>query len=255
MKKCFGFTLAELMIVLSVIGVLAAILLPAARNAMPNQDLMKFKKGHSTLTHTIRELVNSDKYYKNGDLGIKADGTMLYSKASYHGCGTEFLGNDSTVKYFCETFADIVNTKSVNCSTEVAGGNDARTMIILREDGGSTGWGQTYANAKILLDRHCKQNASIIGPEIVTSDNITYYQTDPNGTFGIIWSSCTKNDVLFNIKRNAQWESPIYKPFCMDIDGIAKGEDPFGFGIRADGTILNGARASEWLKKSINGKD
>ena len=37
----------------------------------------------------------------------------------------------------------------------------------------------------------------------------------------------------------------------MDIDDFNQGEDPFGFGIRADGKILNGKRADEWLKKSI----
>ena len=37
----------------------------------------------------------------------------------------------------------------------------------------------------------------------------------------------------------------------MDIDGINKGEAPFGFGIRADGKILTGKRATEWLNKEI----
>ena len=43
----------------------------------------------------------------------------------------------------------------------------------------------------------------------------------------------------------------IYKIFCMDIDGINKGEDPFAFGIRADGKLYNGQRADEWLNKKI----
>ena len=41
----------------------------------------------------------------------------------------------------------------------------------------------------------------------------------------------------------------------MDIDGIGKGEDPFGYGIRADGKVLPGARADEWLQKSIQEKE
>ena len=41
----------------------------------------------------------------------------------------------------------------------------------------------------------------------------------------------------------------------MDIDGIGKGEDPFGYGIRADGKILTGKRADEWLEKNIQDKD
>ena len=59
MKK--GFTLAEIMIVLQVIAVLTVILLPSARNVMPNKDVMKFKKAHNTLYTAISELVNSDR--------------------------------------------------------------------------------------------------------------------------------------------------------------------------------------------------
>ena len=39
------------------------------------------------------------------------------------------------------------------------------------------------------------------------------------------------------------------------IDGINKGEDPFGYGIRADGKIYYGARATEWMNKKIQKND
>jgi len=41
----------------------------------------------------------------------------------------------------------------------------------------------------------------------------------------------------------------------MDIDGVNRGEDPFGYGVRVDGLIVNGARADEWLNKSIQNKN
>ena len=66
MKK--AFTLAEIMIVLTIIGVLTAILLPIANHSRPDEAVMKFKKADTTLKNVIRELVNSDKYYLNGDL-------------------------------------------------------------------------------------------------------------------------------------------------------------------------------------------
>ena len=47
----------------------------------------------------------------------------------------------------------------------------------------------------------------------------------------------------------------LSRVFCMDIDGINKGEDPFGYGIRVDGKIILGARAQEWLEKSIQDKE
>ena len=39
--------------------------------------------------------------------------------------------------------------------------------------------------------------------------------------------------------------------FCMDVDGINNGEDAFGYGIRVDGKMINGARATEWLNKNL----
>ena len=66
MKK--AFTLAEVMIVLTVIGILTAILMPIAFHSTPDQNVMKFKKANSTLGTIFRELVSSDKYFQDGDL-------------------------------------------------------------------------------------------------------------------------------------------------------------------------------------------
>ena len=58
-KKKHAFTMAEIMVVLGVIGVLTAVLLPVAFNSAPDEEVMKFKKGNKVLTDVIRELVNS----------------------------------------------------------------------------------------------------------------------------------------------------------------------------------------------------
>ena len=105
-KKLKGFTLAEIMIVLTVIGILTGILMPIAIQSAPDENVMKFKKAHNTLTTTIREMVNSDKYHLDGDLGFKPDGTLID--------GT----HDGDYTYFCETFADILSSvKKKNCSS------------------------------------------------------------------------------------------------------------------------------------------
>ena len=102
MKK--AFTLAEIMIVLSVIAILTAILLPSARNVMPDEKVMKFKKGHLAFVNVINELVNSDKYYLNGDLGVRANNVLI--DGLHEGDNT----------YFCETFADVLgNIKEKDC--------------------------------------------------------------------------------------------------------------------------------------------
>ena len=46
-----------------------------------------------------------------------------------------------------------------------------------------------------------------------------------------------------------------YKVICLDIDITNDDEEPFGYGVRADGKIILGKRAQEWLQKSIQDKE
>ena len=247
MSKRLGFTLAEIMIVLTIIGILTAILLPVAINSAPDENVMKFKKGNNTLGTVIRELVNSDKYYANGDLGIRADGTLIDGK------------HDGDEKYFCSTFSDVISVKNQNCADK---NNSCYNLNKENFVQLYSQWGQTLEEAKKTLDKVCLECGEVVGAEIISNDNITYYQTSPNYTFGMPWYE----DYELTVELNQRFFSPpngpvvhgddngfdrMYKIFCMDIDGINKGEDPFGYGIRADGKILLGARADEWLQKSI----
>ena len=256
MKK-IAFTLAEIMIVLSVIAIITAILLPSARNAIPNEKVMKFKKGHNALYNAILELVNSDKYYLDGDLGTKADGTqLLQTQETYY-------------KYFCETLADVLSIKSVVCNSKssVAG------IIILLEGCTATGTRDAYLNCRGLqnspeymqnrkerLDSLCAM-ADENNKEIITTDNVWYFDLNPEATFGASINDVFSERIFSPPSQNPPtlYESnemdAAYKVFCMDIDGINNGEAPFGYGIRADGKILNGARADEWLNKSIHEKE
>ena len=123
-KRKRGFTLSEVMIVLVIIGVITGILLPTAIQSTPDENIMKFKKGYSTLGMVIRELVTSDKYYKDGDLGIRADGNKLKST------------NIGDVNYFCYTFADALNIKEINCNVTNTTMN--KSLLILNADEEST---------------------------------------------------------------------------------------------------------------------
>ena len=256
MKK--GFTLAEIMIALVVIGVITSILLPVAFNNIPNENVMKFKKGNATLAKVINELVTSGEYYTPGDLGIKADGTIVDGK------------HDGDITYFCKTFADIVATKNINCAA--TSDSIYEGFIHLSTDGSDNMLNYNgrvdklfggNPNIKNALDTICSN--SKMNAEIKTSDNISFYQSEPTCTFGI-----KRIDEKFyvppvgspedNIRLFGGYQEQddgfdlIYKVFCMDIDGINQGEAPFGYGIRVDGKIILGARAQEWLEKSIQEK-
>jgi len=173
------------------------------------------------------------------------------------------------MKYLCETIADLLSTKSINCSetpTNMNGFSNLQNGITH----GNKGW----------LDSECKalQNSSF-NPEITMADDVVFYRTNPKITFGIstktiysAWcfnadgtkkdyfdtTSCKNTDFEHMLdsdqtfkKTNSDNMLIYYADICIDIDGINKGEDPFGYGIRADGKILTGARADEWLEKGF----
>ena len=263
MKK--AFTLAEILIVLVIIGVLTMILLPIVFQSSPDEKVMKFKKANNTLNTVIRELVSSDKYYQDGDLGVKYDGTVISG------------ANDEQKKYFCETFADVISTKSVNCSTEGRTFYDNGTsdsVDVTRADI-DCGWevsGSSIEEQKAKLDKVCASDEALkVGEEIVASDGSVFYQTSAAQTFGIYFlneckngskdnqsttsydaGECAKIQRHFGDLKSIRTGLPCtYKLFCLDIDGMNKGEAPFGYGIRSDGKIMPGKRADEWMNKEI----
>ena len=256
LRNSRGFTLAEVMIVLTVIGVLTAILLPVARQSMPDKDLMKFKKAHNTLGTVIRELVTSGEYYLEGDLTTRPDNTLVD--------GTHEGDN----QYLCQTIADVLNVKKVDCKDVQGGPGYFGEAHITPATAGAT-----VEAAGRKFDANCKEAQNTVGAEIITSNNIILYDCNPITPFGISLKNYdlilngtgnTSNDLYFKLAINwsSAWANkPIgnlhkqYKTICLDIDGLNKGEDPFGYGLRFDGKIQPGARALEWLDKEIQGEE
>ena len=234
MKK--GFTLAEIMIVLTIIGVLTAILLPSAFQARPDANIMKFKKANSTLSTIIRELLTSDKYYANGDLGTMAN------------------GNTVQPDYLCESMADILTVKSTNC------GRGISTIATTATTGGyyQIASGEPLTNnistLKANLDGACNAIQADLNPDIITSDGISWYEVNPAMTFGMedsgsrVFANPNSSTVKF---PDANGFDGAYKVYCIDVDEIGEGADPYGYGIRADGRIISGALADRDINESI----
>jgi len=238
-----AFTLAEIAVVLTILGVLTAILLPIMRKSIPDEGLTKFHKAHAIFHKAISELVNSDKYYLNGDLGKKTDGELVDSPT-----------------YFCQTLANVLKTKTVTCSS-LDEGYDKQHIHIAIENGTLN-----TDTQKTILDTQCK---AFQKNEIIVKDNIVFYSVSPFHHFGTLETADDPTTRLFGNPGHWYYEATvdgdgntsdtsnkygldvIYKIFCIDIDGINNGEDPFGYGIRADGKIISGTRAQEWIEKEI----
>lgn len=250
-----GFTLAEIMIALTVIGVITSIILPVALQTVPDENVMKFKKGNAILAKAINEMVSSGKYFKDGDLGTRADGTLIDGE------------NEGDKTYFCSVFADMLNTKSVECKD----GDGYSVGVVLTKDN-SSAWTSCVPSEVVTsefidfaienLDNGCIKHKDVLkekASKIVLIDGIEFYEEAPAWSFGAYYDKVLKLRGFGTGKENSYcYDSNgfdrSYKLFCMDVDGIDSGEEPFGYGIRADGKILLGKRAQEWLNKSIQEK-
>ena len=60
-----GFTLAEVLVSLSIVGVVAAISAPALSNMMPDKDKLVVLKAYKSLKDATQELMNDPGYYIN----------------------------------------------------------------------------------------------------------------------------------------------------------------------------------------------
>ena len=128
MKKKSGFTLAEVLITLAIIGVVAAIMLPAIKNAQPNKEMALVKKAYYNTTRLVSELINDEDFYpEREDEALSGfSNVSIIDQVGDHEArfqGREYSGPGK----FCGLFAAKINTVSEpNCNARVdlsAGGN------------------------------------------------------------------------------------------------------------------------------------
>jgi len=101
MKK-FGFTLAEIAIVIACVGVLAAIMLSSLDGLQPDKEKVMFKKAYQITERAVGELVNDESVYPYDP---NAFGFYNKEKAMVEGTNIEFEGDYK----FCCFFARKLN--------------------------------------------------------------------------------------------------------------------------------------------------
>lgn len=119
-----AFTLAEVMITMAILGVLASILLPAVSKVRPNENKTLFKKAYYIAERMVYELVNDEDLYPEGAFSDT-------SEVTYN--GTKYSGNDK----FCRLFGVKVNTvsNSVTCASSSSEPSDSNVPSYVTTDG------------------------------------------------------------------------------------------------------------------------
>lgn len=163
--KTAAFTLAETMITLTIIGVIAAMTIPVIMKTTPNNNAIMFKKAYATLEKTIYNMINDEANYPSSMTGNDNN-----SKTVLAGLNYEAVTTNGTRNKFCYLFFDQLNTVS----------------------GGSTTCQLTSATYPLLN-----------GP-MITSDGITWWIYTPTAdttTFSATYStsdSFPRDSTLYN---------------------------------------------------------
>lgn len=113
-----AFTMAEVMVVMAVLGILAAVMIPTIIKIRPNQNKIMFKKAYYVTERVVNELVNDDALY--------ADTDTLRPGFLNEDAPTDFPTISSVTK-FCKLFANKLNTMgtpdcSIGKSSPIAAG-------------------------------------------------------------------------------------------------------------------------------------
>ena len=110
MNKLKGFTVAETLVTLGIIGVIAAVVLPILNDTKPNEEMIMLKKAYYNTARVVSELINDEELYPEYDEDAVQAGFSNRAAATYNGASY------SGASKFCNLFAAKLNAKDVNCS-------------------------------------------------------------------------------------------------------------------------------------------
>ena len=133
LDKKYAFTMAETMLTIAVIGVLAAIMIPAMKKFTPDKSKSLFKKAANVTERIVYEMYNDDEIYPRiGKDGVKKyDGFNNTERVVYMGneYGADSNGYKKAQK-FCQIFARKLSTNndSIDCSPK--SGLTARSVNV-----------------------------------------------------------------------------------------------------------------------------
>lgn len=128
--KYKGFTLAEVLVTIGILSVIAALVLPPLMNQVPDTNRVMFKKAYYTLERSVHNVVNDDSNYPYTQTGTDSNGGSVMLGLNF----TTATGGSGSYNKFCYFFVDQLNTISggqTSCPT----GTGVTTNIGTTSDG------------------------------------------------------------------------------------------------------------------------
>lgn len=262
-KNFRAFTLAEIMIVFTVIGILTAILLPTLFQSAPDQEELKAKKAFNTISRAVDNLTNSSTYELTGGI-LESTQYISNTDAAGNAVADASLMRDS---FFCSNLANMLNVKSANCTLDFVNRAVATSMdndYMCAEDYETT----THNNSSpVCIYKNNAGNAEIDADDIDFDgfqnalDNVceqyfynAYDQGDPENGYNFITSDGVYWGVQLTNFSNRETvtvdgvQTPLnYGVICFNTDRGQTSDYTFGVAIRRDGKILIGTKLQNIL--------
>ena len=206
-----AFTLAEVLVCLAVLSVLATILIPTLGQFKPNKTKTMFKKTYQVAERIIYEMVNDNELYPDVDgiYGFDNVAKIKYDGVEY---GSDTTNSDAAKCKFTKLFALKLNT----LSTDPSCGNYTWT------------------------------NGSVASGSFVTTDGVVWALPKSNFTAGssdgVAWKK-----IMIDVNGS---KAPNTMDLEGDSDKCTNDVDRFTLYVRSDGLIsVKGACAREYMNE------
>lgn len=241
MKK--GFTLPEVMLVLSIIGVLMAIMIPILDNTKPDETTLKYRKTFFAIEQGVRNILNDVKLYESGDLRY-ASGTPTATETTIVIDDVTYINDtagddDGSGRRLCYNLANTLNTiGTVRCPGD---GKANYTPLIL-------GNGSPTVTQPVGADTAVAEAEKDENMTDVKEVNFTLSNGAAIGGITGRWN-ITNDD--------KSWAQRAFITLCVDVNGIARGpnrgcktedradekheRDQFRIRIARDGKVYTGS--------------
>ena len=121
MNKLKGFTMAEMLVTMAILGVIASVTLPIINQSRPNEEMIMLKKAYYNTARVVSELINDEDLYPEYDEDAEQSGFSNTAKAKIN--NSEYYSGSSK---FCHLFAAKLNARDVRCNARIGlnnGGN------------------------------------------------------------------------------------------------------------------------------------